>query len=77
MRDQIINVLNTVTFNFIGVLQRNLEKAHPDSKYCTTGYSHLKPMEVLGGKSLINAQLMNPSDIDECLNGSIKQCMKF
>lgn len=77
MRDQLINVLNTVSFNIIGILQRNDEKAHVDCKYSTKGYSHLKPLEILGGKSLINAQLMNPSDIDECLNGSIKDCMRY
>lgn len=72
MRDQLIIVLNTVTFDFIGILQRNIEAAHVDCNYSTKGYSHLKPLQVLGGKSLIQAQIMNPSDIDDCLNGSIK-----
>ena len=41
------------------------------------GYSHLKPLQIIGGKSLISAKLKKPDSLRKCLYGNLKANHKF
>lgn len=72
-----MNVLNTVTFDFEGILGRNPKQELVNSHHSTFGYSHLKPLQIFGGKSLIYALINKPGKLRKCLYDNLNADFKW